>query len=225
MQITRTAYKTWASIAKPLNRLLLPGSAERIVNQGVAALLLFLLLPLLLLLALFIYERDGAPIFFGHYRVGYKGRLFRCFKFRTMYRNSAAMLTELLEADPEARAEWESNQKLSNDPRIIPIGRWLRKTSLDELPQLWNVLRGEMNLVGPRPIIVAELTRYGRVRWDYLAVKPGITGLWQVSGRNSVSYERRIALDAEYVKRRSFFFDIWILILTLKTLITREGAG
>lgn len=201
------------------------GRIERWLNQGLAALLLALLSPVFLVVAIFIWQKDGAPLFFGHYRVGFRGRVFRCLKFRTMYLNSAAMLDEILATDPAARAEWQCDQKLSNDPRITPIGHFLRKTSLDELPQLVNVLRGEMNLVGPRPIIVEELTRYGRVRWDYLAVKPGITGLWQVSGRNLVSYEQRVALDRQYVEQRSFFFDLTILVRTVKVLVTREGAG
>lgn len=199
--------------------------AERLFNQVAALLLLLALSPVFAGVALFIWKKDGAPIFFGHYRVGFKGRVFRCLKFRTMYRDSADMLANLLATSPEARAEWARDQKLANDPRITPIGHFLRKTSLDELPQLFNVLRGEMNLVGPRPIVVEELTRYGRVRWDYLAVKPGITGLWQVSGRNLVSYEQRVALDRQYVERRNFWFDVAILFRTVKVLITREGAG
>jgi lipopolysaccharide/colanic/teichoic acid biosynthesis glycosyltransferase len=170
------------------------------------------------------WRHDGAPVLFGHYRVGCKGRLFRCLKFRTMYRESEQMLAELLARDPAARAQWERDQKLVDDPRVTPIGRFLRRTSLDELPQLINVLRGEMRLVGPRPVTVGELTRYGRVRWQYLSVTPGITGLWQVSGRNNTSYEERVALDARYVAQRSLALDLRILLRTVAVVLRRDGA-
>ena len=193
-------------------------------NQLAALLLLVLLAPLMLVVALLIARRDGMPILFGHYRVGQRGQLFRCFKFRTMYRDSERMLADLLRNDPVARNEWARDQKLANDPRITPIGQILRRTSLDELPQLLNVLRGEMCLVGPRPITVAELTRYGRVRWDYLSVRPGLTGLWQVSGRNNTSYAERVALDREYVDKRSPWLDLKILLKTVKVVVARDGA-
>ena len=195
-----------------------------LANQGIAALLLLLLAPLMLWVAWMTWRHDGAPILFGHYRVGRNGRLFRCLKFRTMYRESQQMLAELLAKDLQAQAEWERDHKLANDPRITPVGRFLRRTSLDELPQLVNVLRGEMSLVGPRPITVAELTRYGRVRWHYLSVTPGMTGLWQVSGRNNTSYEERVALDERYVERRTLGLDLWILMRTVRVVALREGA-
>jgi Undecaprenyl-phosphate galactose phosphotransferase WbaP len=194
------------------------------LNQFAALVLLLMLSPVMLTLALLIWRKDGAPIFYGHYRVSYRGKLFRCLKFRSMYRNSEQMLSELLAKDPVAREEWRRDQKLTNDPRITPIGHFLRKTSLDELPQLFNVLRGEMNLVGPRPITVAELTRYGRVRWHYLSVRPGMTGLWQVSGRNNTTYEERVALDERYIDERSLWLDLSILFKTVKVVITRDGA-
>jgi len=197
---------------------------ELVLNQGVALLLLLLLSPLFALVAYLIWRRDGAPIFFGHYRVGHNGKLFRCLKFRTMLRNSEQVLAQLLQDDPAAQAQWLRDQKLENDPRITPVGHFLRNTSLDELPQLLNVLRGEMNLVGPRPITVGELTRYGYVRWHYLSVRPGITGLWQVSGRNNTSYEQRVALDRRYVEQRSAWGDLSILLKTVRVVITKEGA-
>jgi len=193
-------------------------------NQATAAILLFLLSPVMLALALLIAHRDGAPVLFGHYRVGKDGRLFRCLKFRSMYLNSEQMLAEILQSDSAARVEWERDQKLSNDPRITPVGHFLRRTSLDELPQLLNVLRGEMSLVGPRPITVNELTRYGRVRWHYLSVRPGITGLWQVSGRNNTTYAERVALDERYVNSQSIVGDVAILCKTVKVVLFREGA-
>ena len=193
-------------------------------NQLAAAVLLLVASPLMLWVAWMTWRHDGAPVLFGHYRVGRDGRLFRCLKFRTMYRESEQMLAELLARDPVARAQWEREQKLSDDPRVTPVGRFLRRTSLDELPQLINVLRGEMSLVGPRPITVGELTRYGSVRWHYLSVAPGITGLWQVSGRNDTSYAQRVALDERYVERRSLSVDLWILLRTVKVVLSREGA-
>jgi len=194
------------------------------INQLAALVLLLVLSPLMLFVAVMIWRSDGAPVFYGHYRVGLNGRLFRCLKYRSMYRESQRMLDELLARDPAAREEWERDQKLTNDPRITPIGHFLRRTSLDELPQLFNVLRGEMSLVGPRPITVGELTRYGRVRWDYLSVLPGMTGLWQVSGRNNTTYAERVALDREYVDSRSPWLDMKILAKTVKVVIARDGA-
>jgi lipopolysaccharide/colanic/teichoic acid biosynthesis glycosyltransferase len=135
------------------------------------------------------------------------------------------VLADILRSDPEARAEWAREQKLANDPRITRVGRFLRQSSLDELPQLLNVLRGEMNLVGPRPITVAELARYGRDRWHYLSVRPGITGLWQVSGRNNTTYDERVALDRHYVQRRSLWLDVGILLKTFRVVVLREGAS
>ena len=194
------------------------------LNQAVALVLLFLLSPLLLAIAFLIWRRDGAPILYGHYRVGRGGKLFRCFKYRTMLRDSDSVLADLLRDDPKSLVEWETNQKLPNDPRITPVGRYLRSSSLDELPQLLNVVRGEMLLVGPRPVTVAELTRYGKVRWHYLSVHPGITGLWQVSGRNNTTYEERVALDASYVENRSLLNDVSILLRTILVVIRKEGA-
>jgi Undecaprenyl-phosphate galactose phosphotransferase WbaP len=199
-------------------------SAAVRLNQLLALILLALFSPLIALIAFFIWKQDGAPVLYAHYRVGKNGRLFRCMKFRSMLRNSEQVLAALLRDDPVARAEWERDHKLTTDPRITPIGRFLRKSSLDELPQLLNVLRGEMSLVGPRPITVAELTRYGRVRWHYLSVRPGLTGLWQVSGRNNTTYEERVALDQRYVEQRSLWLDACILVKTVRVVLLREGA-
>ena len=194
------------------------------LDQGMAAVLLLLFSPVFLVVALLIWRKDGAPILFGHYRIGQHGKLFRCLKFRSMYLDSDAMLRDLLEKDANARAEWERDHKLLNDPRITPIGDFLRRTSLDELPQLFNVLRGEMSLVGPRPITLAELPRYGQVRWHYLSVRPGMTGLWQVSGRNNTTYAERVALDESYIDSRSLIGDVTILLKTVKVVLARDGA-
>jgi undecaprenyl-phosphate galactose phosphotransferase len=194
------------------------------LNQVTALVVILLLSPLLLYIAWRIAREDGAPITYGHYRVGRRGQLFRCLKFRSMVRNSQEVLAELLRADASARAEWELDHKLRNDPRVTPIGRILRKTSLDELPQLFNILRGEMHFVGPRPVTMDELARYGNRRRHYLSVRPGLTGLWQVSGRNNTSYDERVEFDSEYVERRNPLFDSWIVLRTVKVMVTGEGA-
>ena len=186
---------------------------------------------LLLLAPLFAYvgwqiKRQGGPggVFFGHVRIGMNGKPFKCWKFRTMVHNSKEVLEQLLASDPQARAEWDTDFKLKHDPRITPIGAFLRKTSLDEIPQLWNVLKGEMSLVGPRPIIEAELARYAERVNFYLEARPGLTGLWQVSGRNETTYAERVALDAWYVKNWNLWYDIAILCKTVRTVLTGKGA-
>ena len=192
-----------------------------IIGAGVG---LLLLAPFFLIVALMV-RADGGPAFFAHQRVGRGGKLFGCLKFRSMVIDSQARLETLLASDPTARAEWEATRKLKNDPRITPIGRFLRSTSLDELPQLINVLRGEMSLVGPRPVQEAEIDRYyGASAAHYMAVRPGITGLWQVSGRSETSYESRVALDVSYVSRPSLLADLSILLRTPVAVLSRRGA-
>ncbi len=205
------------------NRLLLWIDASQ-AQRLLALLAILALSPLLLVIALLIWRVDGAPVFFGHYRVGKDGKLFRCLKFRTMRRDSQRLLSELLANDVALRMEWERDQKLEHDPRITGIGHFLRKTSLDELPQLLNVLKGEMHFVGPRPVTVQELDRYGQIRWQYVSVLPGITGLWQVSGRNNTSYEERIVLDRQYVERRCPSIDLMIMVKTVRVVLRRDGA-
>jgi lipopolysaccharide/colanic/teichoic acid biosynthesis glycosyltransferase len=197
---------------------------RRCADRLIALLLLVAFSPLMLACAALI-RRDGGPATFGHYRVGSGGRVFRCFKFRTMCANAERVLQDMLEKDATLRDEWQRNFKLANDPRITPLGRWLRRSSLDELPQLINVLRGDMALVGPRPIPLTELRLYGPARWQYLSVLPGMTGLWQVSGRNRVTYERRVQLDDEYVRNRSVRLDCRILVKTVLVVLTRDGAS
>ncbi len=169
-------------------------------------------------------KKDGGPAIYGHERIGKGGQPFKCLKFRSMVINSKEVLEELLENDPAAKEEWDATFKLKNDPRITKIGRFLRRTSLDELPQLFNVLRGEMSLVGPRPIITAELERYNDEVDYYLLSKPGMTGLWQVSGRSDVDYETRVYLDAWYVKNWSMWNDIAILFKTIGVVLKKDGA-
>jgi len=196
---------------------------KRLFDLLTATTLLLLLSPLFAYIALRI-SRDGGSAFYGHERVGQNGRRFKCYKFRSMVLNSQAVLQKLLDTDPDARSEWNKDFKLKNDPRITSIGHFIRKTSLDELPQLWNVIKGEMSLVGPRPVIEAELERYADDVDYYLMAKPGITGLWQVSGRNDVDYQTRVYLDSWYVKNWSLWYDIAILFKTVGVVLRREGA-
>jgi Undecaprenyl-phosphate galactose phosphotransferase WbaP len=167
---------------------------------------------------------SGRPVLFRHSRIGLDGRVFECLKFRTMVPNAEQVLRKLLEDHPEIRDEWTQNHKLRDDPRITAIGRILRFTSLDELPQLWNVLRGDMSLVGPRPIVRAELLRYGREASMYLSVKPGLTGLWQVKGRSDTTYRRRVAMDKYYITHQSLLLDFYILAATTTVVLKRAGA-
>lgn len=201
----------------------LPQLVKRVFDLTVASLVLLISLPILLWIALSVM-RSGFPIFYGHKRIGQGNREFPCYKFRTMAKNADQLLANLLANDPAAREEWDRDFKLKADPRITKIGHFLRRTSLDELPQLWNVLKGDMSLVGPRPVVKAELERYGNQVDYYLEAKPGITGLWQISGRNDVSYDTRVYLDAWYVKNWSLFNDVVILFRTARVLLGKNGA-
>lgn len=196
---------------------------KRVFDIAVAILIGIVAMPLIALVSLTIVL-SGRPVIFRHWRVGRDKKRFACYKFRTMVPDAGARLTDLLAADPEARREWETNHKLRNDPRVTPFGAFLRQSSIDELPQLWNVIKGDMSLVGPRPIVEDELARYGNRAAYYQAVRPGITGLWQVSGRNDVTYSRRVAFDSLYVRRRSIKLDMWILWRTLGVVFAKVGA-
>lgn len=182
-------------------------------------------LPLGSAIALLVVITSPGPVFFSHRRIGRKGAFFSMWKFRTMCTNSAEVLERHLALDPEDRATWNRDHKLRNDPRITPIGHILRKSSLDELPQLWNVLMGKMSLVGPRPIIAAEVEKYDRDFAYYLSVLPGLTGLWQCSGRSSVSYEHRVALDRRYVETWSLANDFKIICKTCYRVFKYKDAA
>ncbi|WP_439242063.1 undecaprenyl-phosphate galactose phosphotransferase WbaP [Lonepinella sp. BR2474] len=190
----------------------------------VCSILIIIGLSPLLLALLFLIKKDGGNAIYGHERIGRNGKPFKCLKFRSMVTNSQEVLENLLATDPEARAEWEKDFKLKNDPRITKVGKFIRKTSLDELPQLFNVLKGEMSLVGPRPVIQEELERYNADVNYYLMAKPGMTGLWQVSGRNDVDYDTRVYFDSWYVKNWSLWNDIAILFKTVNVVLKRDGA-
>ena len=197
---------------------------KRAMDLIISALGLLMALPLCALIAIATKITSPGPLFFGHERIGKGGRRFKVWKFRSMHVNASELLEKTLRDNPELREEWEADHKLKNDPRVSWIGKFLRKTSLDELPQLWNVLKGEMSLVGPRPIVTDEIEKYQETYRSYLRVIPGVTGYWQISGRNHTTYQRRVELDRFYVKNWSVWFDIYILARTVKTVLLREGA-
>ena len=196
---------------------------KRIFDFCASGIGLVALSPFFLLLAITV-RTTGRSVIFGHSRVGKKGRIFKCYKFRSMVENSQEILTQLLETDEASRKEWSTHFKLKDDPRITRIGAFLRKTSLDELPQLYNVLKGEMSLVGPRPITPEELALYGEYQSFYLASRPGCTGLWQVNGRSDTSYAERVDMDIWYAKNWSLWKDIEIIFGTLSVMVSKEGA-
>ncbi|RVD55174.1 sugar transferase [Mesorhizobium sp. M2D.F.Ca.ET.185.01.1.1] len=185
---------------------------------------LILLSPLFLMVALLVKLSDNGPIFYGHKRIGRGGRIFSCLKFRTMVTDGERVLAAYLAANPEANAEWIATRKLKNDPRVTRVGQVLRKLSLDELPQILNILQGDMSLVGPRPVVRDELEIYGSAAVYYLKSRPGLTGLWQVSGRNDVSYDTRVAFDRHYVENWSMFQDIRIIFKTVPAVWMSRGS-
>ena len=191
----------------------------------IALVVALISLPIVLLAALAVWLEDGAPIIFVQERWGIGGRLFLCLKFRTMAIDAEARLASLLVADPLAQRDWENHHKLQNDPRVTRIGRILRKTSVDELPQLLNILRGEMSVVGPRPLLLSEAADYGPRIGSYCRVRPGVTGLWQISGRSNTKFRRRIAYDVVYARHRSFIWDLYILFQTIPVVISLSGSA
>jgi Undecaprenyl-phosphate galactose phosphotransferase WbaP len=210
-----------------VNRVRLTGPSvimKTILDYVGAMLGLILLSPFFLIIALIMKRTDPGPLIHRRRVVGVGGREFDAFKFRTMVVNADEVLKELLDTDPEARAEYETHYKLKNDPRITRIGAFLRKTSIDELPQLVNVLRGEMSLVGPRMITPEEVRRYGQWDMNIHTVKPGITGLWQISGRSDISYEERVRIDMHYIRNYSIWLDLQILFWTVPSVLMSKGA-
>jgi len=207
-------------------QLLLPGPrlAKFLIDLTTTLIGGLLLLPLIVVIAGLIWLDSRGPIFYGQIRIGQNGQPFKAWKFRTMVRNADQVLVNYLENHPDLKESWLRDHKLRHDPRVTGIGRFLRRTSLDELPQLWNILRGEMSLVGPRPIIDEEIWRYGDLFNLYIKVTPGLTGLWQVSGRNNLPYEERVNLDAYYVRNWSVWLDVYVLVRTVWVVITGEGA-
>lgn len=197
---------------------------KRIFDASLALVLLLLLIPLFLAIVTFVRGADGGPALFRQTRIGQGGRPFRCLKFRSMVLNADAALKEHLASNPAAAQEWRDNQKLAADPRITRIGAFLRKTSLDELPQLLNILTGEMSFVGPRPIVADEIPRYGEAFSHCFSVPPGLTGLWQVSGRSDCSYVNRVALDSRYASEWNLLLDAEILMRTVPAVLAQQGS-
>jgi len=195
------------------------GSTKRTLDIVVAGATLVLLAPLMLLVAALIYVTMGRPIFFPQRRIGLGGKSFPCFKFRTMVNNAEAVLGVHLKQNPEAANEWRQRQKLAYDPRVTGLGRLLRQSSIDELPQLFSVLSGYMSCVGPRPIVEQEIYRYGNYWNEYVRARPGLTGAWQVSGRNRLAYATRVSLDRWYVRSWSIWLDLWILLRTIPAVL------
>lgn len=196
-------------------------NGKRWFDVGLALALLPVLLPIMTLITIGMAHRGN--IIFGHRRAGHLGKEFTCYKFRTMVVDADNRLAEILTNDPSARAEWERNNKLKDDPRITRLGSVLRKTSLDELPQIFNVLRGDMSFVGPRPVTRAELPKYGDLVMTYMAVRPGITGPWQIGGRNNIDYTERVVLDAKYVEDIKFTKDVKMIVKTISVPLTLSG--
>jgi exopolysaccharide production protein ExoY len=215
---TDLSFRSGASVA-PIGL-----TSKRIVDIVLALSGIVLLAPLLIISFVVTWTSSPGPIIFRHKRVGFNGKTFNCFKFRTMVADAPERLREVLEANPAAAAEWAQCQKLRNDPRVTSVGAMLRKSSLDELPQLFNVLIGDMSIVGPRPVTEEELSRYGASVNAYTACRPGVTGLWQVGGRSSASYEIRISCDAYYARMWSLSLDSKIILVTIPSVLFTKNA-
>ncbi|MGK5595349.1 MAG: sugar transferase [Parachlamydiaceae bacterium] len=198
---------------------------KRTFDIAFSLLALIIGLPVFLLLALLVRFSSKGRIIYSHERVGKSGKTFRCYKFRTMYQDADQRLKDILAKDPELQKEWDKKHKLKNDPRITRIGAFLRKTSLDELPQFWNVLIGDLSVVGPRPVVKTEVQRFfGNRAPLILSVRPGLTGIWQVSGRSNTSYEERLAMDEEYIGKQSLLLDLKLIAKTVPAMLFSRGA-
>jgi exopolysaccharide production protein ExoY len=201
------------------------GTVKRAMDIAIASVALVIAAPIMLMVAALIRITMGGPVIFGQQRLGFNGRVFTCYKFRSMAVDAQQLLRQHLATNPDAAREWAETQKLRDDPRISRLGHILRKSSLDELPQLFNVLRGEMSLIGPRPIVVDEIWRYGRNAHVYFSARPGVTGMWQVSGRNRVSYAARVARDRYYVCKWSLWLDVVVLLKTIPAVLNFDQTS
>lgn len=201
-----------------------PEALSRVFDIVFSVIVLIAVAPVLLVLIIIFQIDNPGSVFFVQERIGKNGARFPCLKLRTMVADAPERLTALLRDSPEARAEWDAHHKLRNDPRVTALGRFARNHSLDELPQLVNILLGHMSVVGPRPIVEAEIWRYGPLFADYCSVRPGLTGLWQVSGRNDVSYDQRVRLDRDYARSKSFLLDLKIIARTFGVVVAARGA-
>lgn len=198
---------------------------KRIFDFCFSLLVLLFSFPLFIIIGIIIRCTSNGPIFYFQERIGRGGVPFKCYKFRTMHPDAEDRLQLILASDPQKKDEWQNNHKLKNDPRITSIGKFLRKTSLDEFPQFWNVIRGDLSVVGPRPVVHEEIVyHYGPKAYKILSIRPGLTGIWQVSGRGTTGYTKRILLDEHYVDTRSFILDIKIILKTIPSMITAKGA-
>lgn len=207
------------NLANPFNIII-----KRCFDFLVGLIIFIVLLPLLLLIALAVKLNSPGPVLFSHRRIGRNGKGFNCYKFRSMVSNAQEVLADMLQSNPDLKQEWQYHYKLKDDPRITRVGRILRSTSLDELPQLLNVLKGEMSLVGPRPVTEKEIPYFGNHIENYYQVRPGITGLWQVSGRSEMDYERRVSLESWYIRNWSLWTDITLLFRSLHIILSKNGA-
>lgn len=197
---------------------------KKLLDLLIILIFLPILLPVMLILAILVKLTSRGPIFYGHKRVGKNGKIIKCWKFRSMVTNSQEMLEHILATDPVRAAEWEKDRKFVDDPRVTKFGKFLRKTSLDELPQLFNIIAGQMSFVGPRPVTESELEKYGDCADYVLSVTPGLSGMWQISGRSDTGYEERIMFDTYYIQNWSIWLDIWILIKTVWVVVKGKGA-
>jgi exopolysaccharide production protein ExoY len=200
------------------------GAAKRRFDIVAGLLATIISAPLFIACYLLVLASSGRPVLFRHRRIGFAGREFTCLKFRTMAADAEKRLQRHLVANPHAAHEWMNNQKLQDDPRVTRIGKIMRRTSLDELPQLFNILKGEMSLVGPRPIVVEEIAKYQEHFYVYASGRPGLTGLWQIKGRNDTTYAERVAFDVEYVRNWSLRRDVAIVLMTVKRVLQGRGA-
>ncbi|MBA3923394.1 MAG: sugar transferase [Nostocaceae cyanobacterium] len=199
--------------------------AKRMFDIVFSLSILILFFPVYLVLTLLIALSSEGPVFYIQERVGRNRKTFNCIKFRTMVKGADEILMQIMDTSPELRQEFQANFKLKQDPRITKIGRFLRLTSLDEFPQFWNVLKGDMSVVGPRPLVEEELPKYGCHIDQILTIRPGITGLWQVSGRNDIPYPRRVQIDLHYVKFRNFWLDLWVIVKTIGVVVIPKNNG
>jgi exopolysaccharide production protein ExoY len=214
------------TIRSNVSRRVIPlgGIAKRVFDISMATTAILMLAPLMIGVAVLVRLSSSGPVLYGHTRIGFGGKSFRCWKFRTMVTHGDIVLANHLRDNPEARAEWHDTQKLRQDPRVTPLGNVLRKLSIDELPQLFNILSGEMSIVGPRPIVTDEVRRYGPSLGHYLRARPGLTGLWQISGRSDLGYRRRVLMDRCYASRWSLLADVGIILRTIPAVLRSSGS-
>lgn len=208
-------------VSKENNNKKIYYTIKRILDVMLATIALIILSPFFLLIGIIIKLDSKGPIFFTHNRIGKNGKPFKMYKFRTMYQNAQEMINDFTE---EQMKEWKENYKLKNDPRITKIGNILRKTSLDELPQIWNIIKGDLSIIGPRPVIDEELEKYGSNKEKFLSITPGLTGYWQANGRSDTTYEERMEMELYYVDHISWKLDVKIFFKTIISVIKKEGA-